>query len=97
MHMGNIDKRNRLDEEVFSYRISKNNSVFIGFNGKEIKSVKGKEAEKLITKIQHAETDKEVQLALESPGTLNVEMKKIINNKKVQLLWQSSNCTLFFY
>lgn len=62
--MGNIDKRNRLDEEIFSYRISKNNSVFIGFNGKEIKIVKGKEAEKLITKIQQAETDKEVQLAL---------------------------------
>lgn len=46
--MSNIDKRNRLDEEVFSYRVSKNNSVFIDFKGKEIKIVKGKEAERLI-------------------------------------------------
>ena len=62
--MSNIDKRNRLNEEVFTYRASKNNTVFIGFKGKQIKIVKGKEAEKLITKIQLAETDKEVQLAL---------------------------------
>lgn len=62
--MTNIDKRNRLDEAVFTYRFSKNNTVFIGFHGKEIKTVKGKEAEKLISRIQQAETDKEVQLAL---------------------------------
>jgi len=62
--MSNIDKRNRLDEEVFTYRVSKNNSVFIGFKGKEIKIVKGKEADKLISRIQQAETDKDVQLAL---------------------------------
>ncbi|MGE6489523.1 hypothetical protein [Paenisporosarcina sp. NPDC076898] len=62
--MNNIDKRNRLDEEVFSYRVSKNNSVFINFKGKEIKIVKGKEAERLLSKIQESETDKEIQLAL---------------------------------
>lgn len=62
--MSSIDIRNRLDEEVFSYRVSKNNSVFINFNGKEIKIVKGKEAERLLSKIQDAETDKEIQLAL---------------------------------
>jgi len=62
--MNNIDKRNRLDEEVFSYRVSKNNSLFINFKGKEIKIVKGKEAERFLSKIQAAETDKEIQLAL---------------------------------
>ena len=62
--MNNIDKRNRLNEEVFSYRVSKNNSVFINFKGKEIKIVKGKEAERLLSKIQESETDKEIQLAL---------------------------------
>jgi len=62
--MNNIDKRNRLDEEVFSYRVSKNNSVFINFKGKEIKIVKGKEAERLLSKIHAAESDKEIQLAL---------------------------------
>ncbi|MGI2328555.1 hypothetical protein [Planococcus sp. YIM B11945] len=62
--MNNIDKRNRLDEEVFTYRIGKNNNVFIAFHGKEIKIVKGKEADKLLTRIQQAETAKDVQLAL---------------------------------
>lgn len=62
--MSNIDKRNRLGEEVFTYRICKNNSVFIEFKGKDIKIVKGKEAEKLISRILQSETDKDVQLAL---------------------------------
>lgn len=62
--MSNIDKRNRLNEEVFSYRVSKNNTVFIEFEGKGIKIVKGKESERLITRIQQAETAKDVQLAL---------------------------------
>lgn len=62
--MGDIDKRNRLNEEVFTYRISKNNSVFISYKGKEIKIVKGKEAEKLMGRIESAETHREIQLAL---------------------------------
>lgn len=62
--MSNIDKRNRLNEEVFSYRVSKSNTVFIDYGGKGIKIVKGKEAERLIARIQQAETDKDVQLAL---------------------------------
>ena len=62
--MSNIDKRNRLNEEVFSYRVSKSNTVFIDYAGKGIKSVKGKEAERLIARIQHAEAEKDVQLAL---------------------------------
>lgn len=62
--MSNIDKRNHLDEEVFTYRVSKNNTVFIGFKGREIKIIRGKDAEKLISRIQQAETDKDVQLAL---------------------------------
>ena len=38
--------------------------VFIDYAGKGIKSVKGKEAERLIARIQQTETDKDVQLAL---------------------------------
>ncbi|MCJ1909733.1 hypothetical protein [Planococcus ruber] len=60
----NMDKRNRLEENPFTYRISKSQAVFISYRGKEIKTVKGKEAEKLIARIQQAETDKDVQLIL---------------------------------
>lgn len=60
----NSDKRNRLEENPFTYSISKNQTVFISYEGKQIKIAKGKEAEKLIGKIQQAETDKDVQLIL---------------------------------
>ena len=62
--MGNIDKRKRLEEEVFTYRITKNNMVFIDYNGKTVTTLKGKEAEKTIKRIEQAATDHEVQLIL---------------------------------
>jgi hypothetical protein len=62
--MGNIDKRKRLDEEVFTYRVTKNNTVFIDYQGKQVTVLKGKEAEKIINRINGAATDKEVQLIL---------------------------------
>ncbi|EST53527.1 hypothetical protein T458_22350 [Brevibacillus panacihumi W25] len=62
--MGPIDKRNRLDEEPFGSRIAKNNSVFIDYQGKPIKSLKGTEAEKFLQKINAAQDSKEVQLLL---------------------------------
>lgn len=62
--MGNIDKRKRLEEEVFTYRITKNNMVFIDYHGKQVTTLKGKEAEKIIKRIEQAATDHEVQLIL---------------------------------
>ncbi len=62
--MGNVDKRKRLDEEVFTYRITKNNTVFIDYQGKQVMVLKGKEAEKIINRIDQASTDKDVQLIL---------------------------------
>ncbi|MFS1515945.1 hypothetical protein V1503_05395 [Bacillus sp. SCS-151] len=62
--MTEIDKRGRLDEEMFSYRVTKNNTVFITWMGKQVKTLKGKEAEKIITKLQQANSKHEVQLIL---------------------------------
>ncbi|RDI45447.1 hypothetical protein [Falsibacillus pallidus] len=62
--MDNIDKRNRLAENVFDYRITKENYVFISWEGKWIKTLKGQEAEKTVNKIHAAATDLEVQLIL---------------------------------
>lgn len=59
-----IDKRNRLDENPFSYKISKDNTVFIEFHGKRVKILKGKEGEKFLKRIELAGNDKEVQLIL---------------------------------
>ncbi|MDI2588321.1 hypothetical protein OR571_14675 [Psychrobacillus sp. NEAU-3TGS] len=62
--MSNIDKRNRLNENPFSYQITKEDTVFILFHGKRVKILKGKEAEKFLTRIEDAEDEKEEQLIL---------------------------------
>lgn len=61
--MENVDKRNRLDEEVFSYKINKDNKVFIFWQGKQIMILKGSESEKFIRRISAAEP-KEAQLIM---------------------------------
>jgi hypothetical protein len=46
----NIDKRNRLDEAVFSYRAGKD-KVLLFWNGKQVMTLKGKHAQKFLSKI----------------------------------------------
>ena len=61
--MENIDKRGILDEDIFSYRITKDKKVFISYEGKQVTILSGKKAEDFITKIQNAE-GKEAQLIM---------------------------------
>ena len=46
-----IDRRNRLAEEIFSYRVSKDQKVFLFWNGKQVKILKGQEAQKFLKRI----------------------------------------------
>ncbi|MGM0829306.1 MAG: hypothetical protein ACQEWF_17715 [Bacillota bacterium] len=62
--MDNTDKRNRLDEAPFQYRVNKDQSVFIEHEGKRVKILKGREAEKFIKNVNAAENDKAVQLVM---------------------------------
>lgn len=59
----NIDKRNILDEEVFSYRVSKDNKVFISWHDKQIMILKDKESQKFLSKIEKTE-GKQAQLIM---------------------------------
>ena len=47
-----VDKRGRLDEEIFSYRESKD-KVFIFWYNKQVMILKGQQARKFIDKIAH--------------------------------------------
>jgi len=58
-----IDKRGILDEEVFSYKMSKDKKVFICYEGKHVSTLSGTKAETFIEKIQHVE-GKEAQLIM---------------------------------
>ncbi|EJR96567.1 hypothetical protein [Bacillus cereus] len=62
--MKNTDKRNRLDDKMFHYRITKNNMLLIEYYGKQIMVLKGNDAEKFLNKINHANNDKEKQLIM---------------------------------
>lgn len=50
-------------DEVFSYRINKDNKVFIYFYNKQIKILKYKESEKFIRRIEKAD-EQEAQLIM---------------------------------
>ena len=58
-----IDKRGILDDEVFTYRITKDKKVFISYEGKQVTTLSGKKAEDFIKKIADADS-KEAQLIL---------------------------------
>ncbi|RJX41311.1 hypothetical protein D3P09_04830 [Paenibacillus pinisoli] len=61
--MGSIDKRNRLSEEVFTYKVSKDNKVFIYWQGKQVTILSGKASERFLKAIEGKE-HKEAQLIM---------------------------------
>ncbi|WP_242241905.1 hypothetical protein [Bacillus cereus group sp. BfR-BA-01309] len=62
--MKNTDKRNRLDDMMFHYRVTKNNIVLIEYYGKQIMILKGNAAEKFLNKINLTHNDTERQLIM---------------------------------
>jgi len=57
--MNNIDKRNRLSEEVFTYKKMKDNKVFIYWKGRQVSILTGKASDKFLKSIEgkdHLET-----------------------------------------
>jgi len=62
INVTNIDKRGRLDQEIFSYQESKD-KVFIFWYKKQVMILKGQQARKFIDKIAHLD-GKEAQLVM---------------------------------
>ena len=50
-----IDKRNILEDEVFSYKVTKDKKVFISWYGKQVTTLSGKNSEDFIRKIENAD------------------------------------------
>lgn len=60
-----LSKIDRLESEPFDYQVTKKGSVFISYEGKQIKIINGKEAEKLISRLETAgDNTMEVQMHL---------------------------------
>ncbi|MCL2223016.1 MAG: hypothetical protein FWC20_11605 [Oscillospiraceae bacterium] len=58
-----VDKRGILDDEVFTYRVTKDKKVFVSYEGKQVTILSGRKAEKFINDIENAE-GKETQLIM---------------------------------
>lgn len=54
------DARNRFDEDLFTYRITKDGKVLIWWEGRMVTTVAGQPAQKLIAKLERADR-REVQ------------------------------------
>ncbi len=82
--MREIDKRKKLIEEPFNYKITKKGTVIIYFGNKQIKVIKDREAEILIKKIKEAESNiPEIQLLLAKiTGNFKRGNEKLSRNKK---------------
>ena len=61
--MSEVDKRNRLDDDVFSYRETKDGAVQISWYGKRVMTLKGPQARKFLAKIVDLD-GKQAQLAM---------------------------------
>ncbi len=59
----NIDKRQKLQDEPFDFQITKDQRVLIYWQGKQVKILAGKVAQKLITILDGLDDDA-IQLAL---------------------------------
>jgi hypothetical protein len=53
--MSEIDKRNKLDETVFSYQVTKDGRVLLYWQGKHIKTLGDKDTSKFLSKIEGLE------------------------------------------
>ena len=58
-----VDKRGMLDEDIFSYQISKDEKVFISWHGKQVAILNGVKAKSFIAVIEKA-VGKEAQLIM---------------------------------
>jgi hypothetical protein len=61
--MGEVDKRGKLEEEPFSYKVSKDKKVFLYWHEKMIMILKEKDSSKFLARIENADP-KEGQLIM---------------------------------
>jgi len=61
--LNEVDKRNKLDAEPFSYIVTKDKKVLISWFGKQVSILKGKDSDKFLARIVNVDL-KEKQLIM---------------------------------
>ncbi len=77
--MNKVDKRNRLDEEPFSYKVFKDKKIFIYWNGKQVTILKGIASERFLDSIQDVDSKEEQLIMAKITGNFKHGNEK--NNK----------------
>lgn len=68
-----VDRRNKLDDEPFSFRKSKDGKIMLFYKGRNIKTIAGKEASAFLKKAEALTAAKDLQLLL-AKATGNFKM-----------------------
>lgn len=58
-----VDRRGKLDDDIFTYKITKDRKAFISWHGKQVMTLSGRKAEEFIAEIEAAQ-GKEAQLIM---------------------------------
>jgi len=69
--MAQTDKHGKFTEELFTYRMNKDNKVFISYQGKQITILKGMGAQKFLARIEG-----------QDDRTAQIEMARVTGNLK---------------
>jgi hypothetical protein len=56
--MGKVDGRGKLQEEPYSFRVTKDRRVFIHWHGRQVTILKGKTADQFIASMENADAQK---------------------------------------
>jgi len=78
----NIDKRNVLDDEVFTYRVTKDQKIFISCEGKQVTTLSGKKADDFIRKIQNAKGKESQLIMAKVTGNFKRGNEKLFKQKR---------------
>jgi hypothetical protein len=78
--MGEVDKRGRLEEEPFSYCITKDKKIMIYWQGKQVKILKGKESDKFIAGIETSEGIEKQLIMAKVTGNFKRGNEKMLGN-----------------
>lgn len=76
-----IDKRNKLEDELFTYKITKDKKVFISWKGKLVTTLSGKKSEEFIRKIEDADSFEEQLIMAKATGHFKHGNEKERKNK----------------
>lgn len=57
-------KKDRLNEEQFTYKVSRDGALFVHWNGKHVRTYSGNKAAEILEEIEAAATERDVQYAL---------------------------------